>query len=79
MLAIAVVHRALRSAANLTDLIRFRDDLEAMRDRIAALIAAGATKQQVLCVFEMDYGRRSTGCRRARRHRGVCSFSRGPR
>jgi glyoxylase-like metal-dependent hydrolase (beta-lactamase superfamily II) len=44
------------------DLIRFRADLEAMRDRIAALIQAGASKEQVLAVFEMDYGWRSTGC-----------------
>jgi len=44
------------------ELIRFRADLEAMRNRIAALIRAGATKQQVLTVFEIDYGWRSTGC-----------------
>ncbi|MBN1236910.1 MAG: MBL fold metallo-hydrolase [Gammaproteobacteria bacterium] len=44
------------------DLVRFRADLEAMRDRIASLIRAGATKQQVLAVFETDYGWRSTGC-----------------
>ena len=44
------------------DLMRFRADLETMRDRIAALIRAGATKQQVLTVFEADYGWRSTGC-----------------
>jgi cyclase len=44
------------------DVVEFRADLEAMRSRIAALIEAGATKQQVLTVFEMDYGWRSTGC-----------------
>jgi glyoxylase-like metal-dependent hydrolase (beta-lactamase superfamily II)/mono/diheme cytochrome c family protein len=44
------------------DVIKFRADLEAMRNRIAALIRAGASKQQVLTVFEMDYGWRSTGC-----------------
>ncbi|HEU4619468.1 MAG TPA: MBL fold metallo-hydrolase [Gammaproteobacteria bacterium] len=44
------------------DVVKFRADLEAMRDRIAGLIRAGATKQQVLTVFEMDYGWRSTGC-----------------
>jgi len=44
------------------DLLRFRADLEAMRDRIAALIRSGATREQVLTVFEMDYGWRSTGC-----------------
>jgi glyoxylase-like metal-dependent hydrolase (beta-lactamase superfamily II) len=44
------------------DLVRFRADLELMRDRIAALIAAGASKAQVLAVFETDYGWRSSGC-----------------
>jgi hypothetical protein len=33
-----------------------------MRTRIADLVHGGATKQQVLTVFEMDYGWRSTGC-----------------
>ncbi len=44
------------------DVVKFRSDLQSMRDRIAALIRGGATKQQVLTVFEMDYGWRSTGC-----------------
>ena len=44
------------------DVVKFRADLEAMRDRIAALIRAGASKQQVLTTFEMDYGWQSTGC-----------------
>ena len=44
------------------DVVKFRADLEAMRDRIAGLIRSGATKQQVLTTFEMDYGWRSTGC-----------------
>lgn len=44
------------------DVVKFRADLEAMRNRIAALIRAGASKAQVLTVFEMDYGWRSTGC-----------------
>jgi cyclase len=44
------------------DVVEFRADLEAMRDRIAALIAAGASKAQVLAAFEDDYGWRSTGC-----------------
>jgi glyoxylase-like metal-dependent hydrolase (beta-lactamase superfamily II) len=48
--------------ATRADLVRFRADLEAMRDRIAALIAMGASKEQVLAVFEADYGWRSTGC-----------------
>lgn len=48
--------------ATRADLVRFRNDLETMRDRIAALIRDGASKEQVLTVFEMDYGWRSTGC-----------------
>lgn len=44
------------------EMVRFREDLAAMRARIAELIRAGATKEQVLAVFEMDYGWRSTGC-----------------
>jgi cyclase len=48
--------------ATKADLEQFRADVAAMRDRIAEMIRAGATKQQVLTVFEMDYGWRSTGC-----------------
>jgi hypothetical protein len=33
-----------------------------MRDRIQGLLQMGAIKAQVLTVFEMDYGWRSTGC-----------------
>jgi glyoxylase-like metal-dependent hydrolase (beta-lactamase superfamily II) len=44
------------------DLVKFMADLEAMRDRIAEMIRAGATKAQVVATFEFDYGWRSTGC-----------------
>jgi glyoxylase-like metal-dependent hydrolase (beta-lactamase superfamily II) len=44
------------------DVARFRTDVGAMRARIAALIDMGASKEQVLAVFESDYGWRSTGC-----------------
>jgi len=44
------------------DLVKFRADLQAMRDRIAAQIRDGASKEQVLSAFEMDYGWRSSGC-----------------
>lgn len=44
------------------DVVKFRADLETMRNRIAGLIQMGATKAQVLAVFETDYGWRSTGC-----------------
>jgi cytochrome c-type biogenesis protein CcmH/NrfF len=43
-------------------MVQFRNDVEAMRDRIAMLVRSGAAKQQVLTVFETDYGWRSTGC-----------------
>jgi cyclase len=48
--------------ATRADLVQFRADVAAMRDRVAELIRSGATKAQVLTVFEMDYGWRSTGC-----------------
>jgi cyclase len=48
--------------ANRADLVEFRNDVAAMRDRIAALIRMGATKPQVVAAFEMDYGWRATGC-----------------
>ncbi|HUO66497.1 MAG TPA: MBL fold metallo-hydrolase [Gammaproteobacteria bacterium] len=44
------------------DVVKFRADVEAMRTRIAHLLHGGASKAQVLTVFEMDYGWRSTGC-----------------
>jgi len=44
------------------DVVLFKADVGAMRDRIQSLIRSGASKQQVLTVFEMDYGWKSTGC-----------------
>lgn len=44
------------------DLLTFRQDLQLMRDRIAALIRAGASKEQIAVTFEADYGWRYTGC-----------------
>lgn len=44
------------------DVVKFRADVEAMRTRIQTMIRKGARKQQVLKVFEDDYGWRSTGC-----------------
>jgi cyclase len=44
------------------DVRQFRADLEAMRDRIQGLVRMGASKAQILAVFESDYGWRSTGC-----------------
>lgn len=50
------------SVSNKDDLVRFRADLETMRDRIAGMIRGGATKQEVVDTFERDYGWRATGC-----------------
>jgi glyoxylase-like metal-dependent hydrolase (beta-lactamase superfamily II) len=44
------------------ELAEFRDALVAMRNRIAELIRIGATREQILAVFEQDYGWRSAGC-----------------
>jgi cyclase len=48
--------------ATRADMVQFRNDVEAMRDRIAMLVRSGATKQQVVTVFETDYGWRAAGC-----------------
>jgi cyclase len=44
------------------DLVKFKADLEAMRTRIAQLVAQGVSRAAILKVFEDDYGWRSTGC-----------------
>lgn len=44
------------------DVVTFKADLEAMRTRIQRMIRQGASKAQVLKVFEDDYTWRSTGC-----------------
>jgi glyoxylase-like metal-dependent hydrolase (beta-lactamase superfamily II) len=44
------------------DVVKFRADLETMRNRLAGLIRAGTSKADVLRVLETDYGWRSTGC-----------------
>jgi cyclase len=44
------------------DLAQFNDDVAAMRGRVGELIRSGASKQQVVTLFEMDYGWRATGC-----------------
>ena len=58
------------------DVVKFRADVDAMRTRIAELVHGGATKQQVLTVFEMDYGWRSTGCPPTPPTGAACSSSR---
>ena len=44
------------------DLVKFRTDLETMRDRLAALVKAGKTKDDIVNVLESDYGWRAKGC-----------------
>jgi cyclase len=44
------------------DLVQFKADLEAMRNRVAQMLRQGASKDAVLKIFEDDYGWRSTGC-----------------
>ena len=44
------------------DVIKFRADLEIMRDRIVAMVRQGASRDEVVRTFEADYGWRSTGC-----------------
>ena len=44
------------------DVVKFRADLETMRNRLAGLIKQGQSKADVLKTLEMDYGWRSTGC-----------------
>jgi glyoxylase-like metal-dependent hydrolase (beta-lactamase superfamily II) len=44
------------------DVIKFRADVENMRNRLAAMLRQGGSKAEVLKVLEDDYGWRSTGC-----------------
>jgi glyoxylase-like metal-dependent hydrolase (beta-lactamase superfamily II) len=44
------------------DVVKFRADVEKMRDRLAAMVQQGRNKAEVLKVLEDDYGWRSTGC-----------------
>jgi len=44
------------------DVIKFRADLETMRDRLTGLIKGGKTKAEMAKILEDDYGWRSTGC-----------------
>jgi glyoxylase-like metal-dependent hydrolase (beta-lactamase superfamily II) len=44
------------------DVVKFRADVERMRNRITGMVHDGAPKADVLKVLESDYGWRSTGC-----------------
>ena len=44
------------------DVVKFRADVERMRNRLTGMVHDGAPKADVLKVLESDYGWRSTGC-----------------
>jgi glyoxylase-like metal-dependent hydrolase (beta-lactamase superfamily II) len=44
------------------DVVKFRRDLQTMRDRLEGMVKQGRSKADVLQVLETDYGWRSTGC-----------------
>jgi hypothetical protein len=44
------------------DVVKFRADLETMRNRLAGMIKSGSSKAILLKTLEDDYGWRSTGC-----------------
>ena len=44
------------------DVVKFRADLETMRNRLAGLIKGGSSKAAIVKTLEDDYGWRSTGC-----------------
>jgi len=44
------------------DVVKFRSDLETMRNRIAGLVKEGRSKDEIVKVLETDYGWRATGC-----------------
>jgi cyclase len=44
------------------DVVKFRSDVEALRNHLAGLIKEGKSKAEVLNVLETDYGWRSKGC-----------------
>jgi len=44
------------------DVVKFRGDLETMRNRLAGMIKSGTSKSVLLKTLEDDYGWRSTGC-----------------
>jgi cyclase len=44
------------------DVVKFRADLETMRNRLAGMVKQGRTKGDVVKTLEDDYGWKSTGC-----------------
>jgi glyoxylase-like metal-dependent hydrolase (beta-lactamase superfamily II) len=48
--------------ATRADVVKFRADLETMRDRIVSLIKGGRTRDEMVAILESDYGWRAKGC-----------------
>jgi glyoxylase-like metal-dependent hydrolase (beta-lactamase superfamily II) len=48
--------------ATRADLVKFKADLETMRDRLAGLIKKGTGRDEIVRTLEVDYGWRATGC-----------------
>jgi glyoxylase-like metal-dependent hydrolase (beta-lactamase superfamily II) len=48
--------------ATRADLVKFRADLETMRNRIQGFIKGGKTRDEMVKILETDYGWRATGC-----------------
>ena len=44
------------------DVVKFRADLETMRNRLAGLVKQGMSKDGFVKTLESDYGWRATGC-----------------
>jgi glyoxylase-like metal-dependent hydrolase (beta-lactamase superfamily II) len=44
------------------DMMKFRSDLETMRNRLVSLIREGKNKNDIVNVLESDYGWRAKGC-----------------
>ena len=44
------------------DLVKFRADLETMKNRVAGLVRQGKTRDEMVKTMEADYGWRATGC-----------------
>ena len=44
------------------DVVKFRTDLETMRNRVAGLVKQGTSKDDLVKTLEADYGWRATGC-----------------
>ena len=48
--------------ATKADVVKFRADLETMRNRLAGLVRQGTSRADLVKTLETDYGWRATGC-----------------